>query len=148
MNRKQPINAVEAASPQATGIRAGMSEVKPEDFAPTGMEETMRNRRLASEAARAGMSETRQRHTPGEWTVTMQPDGLYAVSGRADNAAGTPLLVAVNLSKANVRLIASAPDLLAACRAAVKELDVLQPDIDVGETLAALRAAIALAEGK
>ena len=50
--------------------------------------------------------------------------------------------------RANARLIASAPDLLAACRAAVKELDVLQPDIDVGETLAALRAAIALAEGK
>ena len=125
-----------------------MSETKPEDFAPTGMEETMRNRRLASEAARAGMSETRQRHTPGEWTVTMQPDGLYAVSGRADNAAGTPLLVAVNLSKANARLIAAAPDLLASCRNLARRVQASSPGPWGKALVEEARAAIAAAEGR
>ena len=99
------------------------------------------------------MSETAN-HTPGPWEigarmtrVEVLPKGWNMPMCVAD--CGTEHAPDSKHERvANARLIASAPDLLAACRAAVKEMDVLQPDIDVGETLAALRAAIALAEGK
>ena len=59
------------------------------------------------------MSET---HTPGKWTVKQQVNGLWEVCGHAPNAAQTPLIVAYDLSEANARLIAAAPDLLVASR--------------------------------
>lgn len=50
--------------------------------------------------------------------------------------------------EANKRLLAAAPDLLAAMRRAVNHLIMNQPCSDAPEALAQARAAIAKAEGK
>lgn len=49
-------------------------------------------------------------HTPGPWRW----DGIGAI----ETAKGDPIVVDRGMTDANARLIASAPDLLAACKAA------------------------------
>jgi len=68
------------------------------------------------------MSESK--HTPGPWRVQRETTyPLFTVWGHAPNAAETPLLVAKNISEANARLIAAAPDLLAAAKACLAHDD-------------------------
>lgn len=91
------------------------------------------------------------KHTPGPWTTTSihpQRDWVNA-SGRAALAE-----VAVVVSgrewpegKANARLIAAAPDLLAACTRALGFVDSM-PDNDNVGLADCLRAVIAKAEGR
>ena len=94
-------------------------------------------------------------HTPGPWEVGAAPTSVYApvtpdsyvyiasASSRGSNDEET--------DQANARLIAAAPELLAALRALVKQHDRPHGFDDSGwyiEQLEAARAAIAQAEGK
>ena len=97
-------------------------------------------------------------HTPGPWTLHEwrayegEKEAQYVITAQGVNIA-RPLQYEPD-SYANARLIAAAPDLLAACANALVDLDS-QAAIDsyeYGETYTAtraqLRAAIAKAEGR
>ena len=100
---------------------------------------------------------TNATHTPGPWIASDQSrhgcdyrdrhimddsgDILATVHAVRTTAAGRD---------ANARLIAAAPDLLAACEAALSELEALRgvdEGFPQGETAQALRSAIAKAKG-
>jgi len=92
------------------------------------------------------------RHTPGPWkAVLVEGHRLGGRNGAARYdvlAMNPPDFVADRLTEANARLIAAAPDLLAACRAVLECLGrTLAPDY-LPETRELLRAAIAKAEGE
>lgn len=68
-----------------------------------------------------------QRHSTGDWTYTMQPDGTLFELRAGDTmiiygcgCCGSPLVGGD--AEANARLIAAAPDLFAACEAALELL--------------------------
>ena len=84
---------------------------------------------------------TRPEHTPGPWTVDNQyihgPDGIRFLAVAGDGAG-----------QANARLIASAPELLAACMSALRALeDNIQPGPMDEDAKTGLREAIAKATG-
>lgn len=81
-------------------------------------------------------------HTPGPWVVVQHPDG-WTIQNRATGAGACVASQYGDSNEANARLIAAAPDLLAALKDAVNWLD----DFDDNETLTAARAAILKAEG-
>jgi len=92
------------------------------------------------------------RHTPGPWkAVLVEGHRLGGRNGAARYdvlAMNPPDFVADRLTEANARLIAAAPDLLAACRAVLECLGrTLAPDY-LPEPRELLRAAIAKAEGE
>jgi len=100
--------------------------------------------------------ETAQEHTPGPWTVENNEetyDTWNIVATETDNGdvvAEVPKTgdedYDSKVSCANARLIAAAPDLLTACRRAVKHIDAAPEHNDADdEMLVVLRAAIALA---
>ena len=80
-------------------------------------------------------------HTPGPWTA-------YCASDDGDNYIGATgdRIVAQNASEDDARLIAAAPDLLAAAKLAETNLSPLYSSNHI--VLMSLRAAIAKAEGK
>lgn len=76
-------------------------------------------------------------HTPGPWTVTPANDGATYITGGEPRDDGSFQGLACMLddlrddddseeSAANARLMAAAPDLLAACEAALKQLNELE----------------------
>ena len=89
------------------------------------------------------------KHTPGPWAVTDDKLGVFS--------ANMPLYqnkVIANCgavareraeNEANARLIAAAPDLLAACQAAIEEQSIGMYGAISNECIAKLRAAIAKA---
>lgn len=93
-----------------------------------------------------------QKHTPGPWKVSRRFDiyqdlgiavgGTYIGTTRG-NTAMPDSIAAVD--EANARLIATAPELLEACKA-VSEFGI--PDRDAGPLMVQLYEAIAKAEGK
>ena len=63
-------------------------------------------------------------HTPGPWTAFELPDDSFAVCQNGDMPPGGDCIAYVNAvpghnTAANVRLVEAAPDLLAACEAAL-----------------------------
>ncbi len=88
-----------------------------------------------------------QKHTPGPWEVHELADGPSKTIG--------PLGVFVAQTiggndTANARLIAAAPDLLAACKETLQCCDAInQDDADLlpSDTISQIEAAIAKAEG-
>lgn len=86
------------------------------------------------------------KHTPGSWTMRADPTGgmSHEIYGSFVTIART--YAAAREHEANARLIAAAPDLLAACKAIAKcfggNEDQVWPEIT------AVRNAIAKAEGK
>jgi len=113
---------------------------------------------------------TEAKHTPGPWIVCTMDDSDNALSIEQDRLARgdeEPSIVAeVDLcgdgidrttGEANARLIAAAPDLLAACEESLRVLTLesvtdrlyTQPGMEQGyEAIDILRAAIAKATGK
>jgi hypothetical protein len=111
--------------------------------------------------------EEKPKHSPGPWDwFTDVEDNSKAIPGDAHNGQSCKLLVAsdnqgfahtVGLSEptdsANARLIAAAPDLLAACKYALAKMEAAWDDSGVcpefePEDLLPLREAIARAEAK
>ena len=86
-------------------------------------------------------------HTPGPWAISPPMercslgDGLY-VQREAD---GTPTAFASSGNLADARLLAAAPELLAACKAAIEEFREFMPTT-AGDTLTMCEAAVAKAE--
>jgi hypothetical protein len=71
------------------------------------------------------MAKNETKHTPGPWTVrdnkngtlgidAKEPDGTYCQPARVNGDADDPVYGPT--TRANARLIAAAPDLLAACK--------------------------------
>lgn len=101
-------------------------------------------------------------HTPGPWHVSTGTPALDQGDALRISAAGVPKIadviardVSYNQQAANARLIAAAPDLLAALRKAYELIEDLQPVV-LGESEtahydraihAAIRAAITKATG-
>jgi hypothetical protein len=87
-------------------------------------------------------------HTPGPWEIVSRFVGPYVISsgdGEIAHVGGEPNVPVLD----NVRLIAAAPDLLAALKLACEELDIDCPMyFDESELAGKIRAAIAKAEGK
>lgn len=93
-------------------------------------------------------------HTPGPWTVGQAYRYGYS-SGFCPIIGGNSQVAIVDTGDrympwaSNIALIAAAPDMLAALRMAEKDLEWLSQDAGKdASSLAALRAAIAKAEGK
>lgn len=87
-------------------------------------------------------------HTPGPWTVT--PDGFRVWSETAQRVVAYTALN--NKSRTfeaalNARLLAAAPDLLAACKAAFDLHSDMRADARMSEVDILICAAIAKAEG-
>lgn len=78
--------------------------------------------------------------TPGPWTWS----GRFVWAGDVPVAAADPAGKTRDAAIANAALLASAPDLLAACEAALRELEEWQSDTD-REVKAQLKAALARA---
>lgn len=88
------------------------------------------------------MTNTTSAHTPGPWNVS-EPTGAYIQSPAGGIAALT-----YGAREADARLIAAAPDLLAALTALVWQMDRMDdlPD-EIEQMLAEARAAITKATG-
>lgn len=92
------------------------------------------------------------KHTPGPWNLSANEDGRTYVEASNDTADDIAALLMDHdqqQNAANARLIAAAPDLLAACKAILARFE-LEPAGSVFPAAALqtdLRAAIAKAEG-
>ncbi len=90
-------------------------------------------------------------HTPGPWTVSGCKLGNSAMVTHGNDGTFSPVIATVHddgtrlPAEANARLIAAAPELLAALREADLELE--RADIYPADTKARIRAAIAKATG-
>jgi len=97
------------------------------------------------------------KHTPGTWKaidvdciITDWPDDELTVDdGHYGTVARVYCHTDEDTTRANARLIAAAPDLLAACKAALVRLETIERDkgIHSHETLPELRAVISNATG-
>ena len=93
------------------------------------------------------------KHTPGPWMPFVDGDGCFAIFPDADPhislCSRAPWPQRAKESAANARLIAAAPDLLAALNRLVHLTAILPPDMDEpGSAMADARAAIAKATGE
>lgn len=99
-------------------------------------------------------------HTPGPWTIHGWGDGDYEVNAASETVCNVPGFddetVDVDRAEPNARLIAAAPDLLAACQTVAHDLQAAldgddfsgMSDADLLRAfLNVLRPAIAKAEG-
>jgi hypothetical protein len=89
-------------------------------------------------------------HTPGPWFANLLFSGAWQInSAESRIVANIPTSQSMP-TEANARLIAAAPDLLAACKAALNRLltDGYEPKHHGGEVLTDLQVAIAKVEGK
>jgi hypothetical protein len=108
------------------------------------------DQKIAMKAERAAADKARSDHTPGPWEYESQdPHAL----GKITSDDGT-LVAEVHgdwdddhSTEANARLIAAAPDLLAACKLAVERLEVCSYQGDEDSFVEEIAAAIARAEG-
>lgn len=88
-------------------------------------------------------TKTKATHTPGPWSVSCSGNDVENVSG-----AGVCALYADETAEANARLIAAAPDLLAAAEAMLRSIDE-GPAFGNGEIeIDKLRVAVAKARGE
>ena len=85
-------------------------------------------------------------HTPGPWHVENFHGSWDVTHGPADDASER-FSVLETLSEENARLIAAAPDLLAACKEALG-YEYGQPGLGWRQRIDLLEAAIAKAEGR
>jgi len=73
-------------------------------------------------------------HTPGPWTIHGWGDGDYEVNAASETVCNVPGFddetVDVDRAEPNARLIAAAPDLLAACQAVAHDLRAVVLDGD------------------
>ena len=96
-----------------------------------------------------------KQHTPGPWAISDNMRGIdnLLVAGVTSNAEPIANCGIGKTGKANARLIAAAPDLLACLIDAVRSLEFAAPIIEAPEnsayreTIADARAAIAKATG-
>jgi len=83
--------------------------------------------------------------TPGPWRVGYAGTTVFG----APNGSPCPTVIAIDLTRANARLIASGPNLLRACQLALQYVvgpaDIRMNDTEMEETL---KQAIAQAEGE
>ncbi len=86
---------------------------------------------------------TQSKHTPGPWFYQVDLEGRYYV-GHTFNPRGQPELWRGTHTREDAALVAAAPDLLAACKAALERIDGMNESMGVVDEL---RAAIAKAEG-
>lgn len=70
------------------------------------------------------------RHTPGPWAVEWDEEDRFGLQGSDTMWVATITLHSETPQKANARLIAAAPNLLAACEAALDELAGYEDVID------------------
>ena len=103
-----------------------------------------------------------QQHTPGPWSASsddkLNPERAYGITvpWNDGDERGTVVIAEIThadsaeRAKADARLIAAAPDLLAACRAALAcpEMNWQEMDDVSRAAVNAARAAIAKAEGR
>ena len=84
------------------------------------------------------------KHTPGPWHRNIRANGHYPVvfAGRNTHVCTASQQTDPAETEANIDLLSAAPELLAACRAALLRDDVA--DSELGDLL---RAAVAKAEG-
>lgn len=91
-------------------------------------------------------------HTPGPWSATKHDEscGYWHVDspGTAMGGVATCYSTASGSTEANARLIAAAPDLLAALVAMLATQEQTKPAIPKVAAMSMARAAIAKAEGK
>lgn len=91
-------------------------------------------------------------HTPAPWELRYSVGGYWFIDHEQGGENYT--LTALECKEANARLITAAPDLLAAARCALADLEGMLPEFDpehehpAWETLAELRAAITKATGE
>ena len=84
------------------------------------------------------MTTTQTTHTPGPWTLTVHPD-TQTIIGQGVQVAfagrnrGTGHTISLDEAKANARLIAAAPAMLAALEAAVMELEITSLNVHKDE---------------
>lgn len=96
------------------------------------------------------------KHTPGPWQEVTDDDGNEWVvpKGHTPNDMHTYFIGDLESTcsecHANAHLIAAAPDLLEACKAALECLEILDDDVDYlsRDEVRQLRAAIKKAEGE
>lgn len=109
---------------------------------------TIRNRKLPA----IDLELKQTQHTPGPWSVTDVDKLLRVGAAGAGDIAHVFSNVLAGDARANARLIAAAPDLLAACKAAEGYLmpyaDTSAPNSPDKKVLAQVVAAIAKAEGR
>jgi hypothetical protein len=86
-------------------------------------------------------------HTPGPWHIGMKPGPMIYGSDSSQVADLRGDLLDRGEAQANARLIAAAPDLLAAISRAVEFMRANYSDEDMPDILPAARAAIAKATG-
>jgi len=90
-------------------------------------------------------------HTEGPWYVDPNDHPLYVRAPGGGTVAHCDEAFHIHRGDANARLIAAAPDLLAACKQMVSEFEsiavTLGADTSKNPVLVAARAAIAKAEG-
>lgn len=90
-------------------------------------------------------------HTPGPWEYQHSINRIHIVSaGGLHTVATLEPLCDINQEVANAKLIAAAPDLLAACKAMVTAWDKYEayPVKGTADAIAQVRAAIAKAEAQ
>jgi hypothetical protein len=99
------------------------------------------------------------KHTPGPWAVMASDEewGTYQIGafcvdvgsmqGTADWYSSPEYFAARDEDEANARLIAAAPDLLAACEAMLSEMVVWEDEHGLHPAATAARDAIAKAKG-
>lgn len=98
---------------------------------------------------------TMQMHTPGPWAwftgknaVDPSQPHIKFFHGASGQGFAHTVGLAEPEDTANARLIVAAPELLAACRRAVRLLEQKQDEAIVAAALAECQAAIAKAEGR
>jgi len=90
------------------------------------------------------------KHTPGPWTSDWDDNGFFWIDPIHASLSGCP----GDDAEANARLIAAAPELLEACKAAEESIvcfmaeSKLSADSGAGAILAEIRAAMNKAEGR
>jgi hypothetical protein len=86
------------------------------------------------------------KHTPAPWRIEQEPDLIAIKAFRLDNASDICALPDGKIDQANARLIAAAPELLAALRVIAEDgkRDGWIPSYHYGEA----QKAIAKAEGR
>lgn len=86
------------------------------------------------------------KHTPGPWFATVQPGQVVGVHTYTHQVMYGDDCIASLLTKADAHLIAAAPDLLEACKAASKIVHAANTT-EADQVYDTLCAAIAKAEG-
>lgn len=93
-------------------------------------------------------TETQPKHTPEPWRAAPQPGQIIGVHAYTHCVMHGDDSIADTLTEPDARLIAAAPDLLAALKAMVEADDAHWPIAAAESVRNAARAAIAKAEGR